>query len=201
MQADIQPMKHDLSSAQADMRHAYCGGGAGMLASELVWLAAAVATISSSSTHGVSTVLIGGMFIHPAGMLIAKLLGRPGNHRQGNPLGALAGASTFWLIFSLPLAYAASLQRIEWFFPAMLLIIGGRYLVFHSLYGLRIYWACGLLLAAAGLLLGVLLVLPGISAAIGAAIELVFGITILVLDRRAPPHDSSINDKSLRGPA
>ncbi len=172
------------------MRHAYCGGGAGMLASAMVWLCAAFATAFMSSKHGVWALLIGGMFIHPAGMLIAKLMGRPGNHRKGNPLGSLAGASTFWLIFSLPLAYAASLQRIEWFFPAMLLIIGGRYLVFDSLYGLRIYWACGMLLAAAGLVLGVLAIHPGISAAIGAAIEAVFGITILMLDRRTAPSSS-----------
>ena len=194
-------MESDLSCAQADMRFAYCGGGAGMLASALVWLGAAIATAYSSSTHGVWTLLIGGMVIHPAGMLISKLLGRPGNHSKGNPLGSLAGAITFWLIFSLPLAYAASLLRIEWFFPAMLLVIGGRYLVFHSLYGLRIYWACGMVLAAAGLLLGVLIVHPAISAAIGAAIEAVFGITILVLDRRAVRPNNSFKTKPLRGSA
>lgn len=178
-------MKSDLSCAQADMRFAYCGGGAGMLASALVWLCAAIVAAYGTATNGVWTLLIGGMFIHPAGMLVSKLLGRPGNHTKGNPLGALAGASTFWLIFSLPLAYAASLLRIEWFFPAMLLVIGGRYLVFHSLYGLSIYWACGMALAASGLLLGVLAIHASISAAIGGGIEAVFGIIILALDRRA----------------
>ena len=188
-------IESDLSGAQADMRFAYCGGGAGMLASALVWLIAAIVTAFSSSTHGVWTLLIGGMVIHPAGMLIAKLLGRPGNHSKGNPLGSLAGASTFWLMFSLPLAYAASLRHIEWFFPAMLLVIGGRYLVFHSLYGLRIYWACGMVLAAAGFALGASLIHPAIAAAIGAAIEAAFGITILIMDRRAIRPDHSIRSK------
>jgi hypothetical protein len=176
--------ENSLSSAQADMRLAYCGGAAGMLASALAWFSAAIVSASGSPTHGVWTLLIAGMFIHPAGMLIAKLLGRPGNHSKGNPLGTLAGASTFWLVFCLPLAYALSLQKIEWFFPAMLLMIGGRYLVFHTLYGLRIYWFCGMALAACGIVLGILLVRPAISAAVGATIEAAFGISIFLIDRK-----------------
>ena len=85
-------------------------------------------------------LFIGAMLIHPASVLISKIFGRPGNHSKGNTLGALAWASTLWLIFSLPLAYAVSLLRIEWFFPAMLLVIGGRFLVFGSLFGMRTYW-------------------------------------------------------------
>lgn len=186
-------MESDLSFAQADMRFAYHGGAAGMLASALVWLCASIAAACSSPAHAIWTLLIGGMFIHPAGMLISKLLGRPGTHSKGNPLGLLAGASTFWLIFSLPLAYAASLRHIEWFFPAMLLVIGGRYLVFHTLYGLRIYWACGLALAASGLLLGFLAIPAAVSAATGAGIEAVFGCAVMVSNRHAVPGHGSIN--------
>lgn len=125
-------MKTSLAEAQGDMRQGYCSGGAGILASALAWwsVAAGIA-ISGSAQTAVWALLIGGMLIHSVGVLICKLLKARGTHTKGNPLAQLAGASTFWLIFfCLPLAYALGLQKPGWFFSAMLLVIGGRYLVF-----------------------------------------------------------------------
>ncbi|MES2126498.1 MAG: hypothetical protein V4463_04445 [Pseudomonadota bacterium] len=177
-------MIDDLTHSQSDMRTAYCSGGAGILASGIAWLVAAIIAFRGAPQQAVWALFIGGMLIHPAGVLICKLLGSPGVHAKANPLGSLAWASTFWLIFSLPLAYVASLQRIEWFFPAMLLVIGGRYLVFSSLYGMRTYWFLGLLLAATGFLLGRAMAPPAMSACAGAAIEIVFGVAVLFMHRR-----------------
>lgn len=174
------------------MRFAYCSGASGMLASAIAWLCAAVATVQASPKQAVWVLFIGGMLIHPLGVLISKLQGRPGNHSKGNPLGSLAWASTLWLIFSLPLAYAVSMLRIEWFFPAMLLVIGGRYLVFASLFGMRIYWLCGLALAAAGYLLVRTGAAPTRSAAVGAGIEFLFAAAIFVLDRREARSSHSV---------
>ena len=194
-------MTTDLSHAQADMRFAYFGGASGMLASSMAWLCAAIAAAHVSPRQAVWVLFIGGMLIHPVGVLISKLLGRPGNHSKGNPLGSLALASTFWLIFSLPLAYAVSVLRIEWFFPAMLLVIGGRYLVFSSLFGMRIYWACGLALAGAGYLLAQAGASPTLSASAGAAIEVAFGAAIFVLNRRELRSAGSLQQNPLRGSA
>lgn len=192
-------MATHLSHAQADMRFAYCSGASGMLASSIAWSCAAVTSIQASPQQAVWVLLIGGMLIHPAGVLIAKLLGRPGQHSKGNPLGSLAWASTLWLIFSMPLAYAASLLHIEWFFPAMLLVIGGRYLVFSSLFGLRIFWACGLLLAGAGYFLGQTKAPASLSAFSGAAIEAAFAAAIFALHRQgARPEPSFEEPKPLR---
>jgi hypothetical protein len=177
-------MTTDLPQAQADMRHAYCSGATGVFASSTAWLAAAIATRVASPERAVWVLFIGGMLIHPVGVLLSKLLGRPGVHARGNPLGALAMASTLWLIFMLPLAYAASRLRIEWFFPAMLLVIGGRYLGFGTLFGLRIYWALGLVLAGAGYLLGQARATPTLGASAGAAIEAAFALAIFL--RRGP---------------
>jgi hypothetical protein len=178
-------MGHELQDAQADMRHGYCGGGAGMLASALVWLAAGIVALRMPAHTAIWTLLIGGVAIHPAGMLIARLLGRPGTHRRANPLAGLAGATTVWMIASLPLAYAASRLQLEWFFPAMLLVIGGRYLAFETLYGLRAYRYCGLVLLAAGLGLGWSMPPPALAALVGGTIEAGFAIAILLHDRRA----------------
>jgi len=177
-------MTNDLARAQADMRFAYCNGAVGMLASSLAWACAAVVAFKGTPERAVWTLFVGGMLIHPVGVVIAKILGRPGNHSKGNPLGSLAWASTLWLIFSLPLAYGVSLLRIEWFFPAMLFVIGGRYLVFSSLFGMRTYWACGLVLAGAGYLLGRSAAYPANSALAGFLIEVLFAAVLFTFHYR-----------------
>lgn len=169
-------METTVTEAQHDLRRGYFSGAPGILASALVWSVSAGIAAFASPAHAIWALLIGGALIHPIGVVLCRLSGAPGAHSKGNPLGLLAGASTFWLIFSLPLAYALGLQNPAWFFAAMLLVIGGRYLVFATLYGMRLYWALGLALAAAGFALGVLSVSALAVAAAGAAIELVFGV-------------------------
>lgn len=184
-------METDLGAAQADMRFGYYSGAPGILASATAWLAAAIVAWQVSPQQAVWVLFVGGALIHPVGVLLAKALGRPGKHMPGNPLGALAAATTFWLIFSLPLAYAASVLRIEWFFPAMLLVIGGRYLTFGLLFGMRIYWALGFALAIAGFVLGRASAAPAVSAFAGASIEIAFAIAVMVMGRNeARPRDS-----------
>lgn len=174
----------DISEAQRDMRAGYLSGAPGVLASSIAWATATGVAFVVSPQQAVWALFIGGMLIHPAGMLIGKVLGAAGAHAKGNPLSGLAAANTFWMIACLPLAYIASMQMIEWFFPAMLLIIGGRYLTFGALYGMRFYWVLGFALLGAGLGLGVLAPPPALSAGVGAAIEFVFAIVAFVLHGR-----------------
>ena len=118
-----------IADAQREMRFVYYGGAPGMLTSAAVWLTAGIVSLLVSPERAVWTLFIGGMLIHPISILLTKLMGRSGKHSPGNPFGTLAIATTFWLVLSLPLAYAVSLIRIEWLFPAMHLVIGGRYLI------------------------------------------------------------------------
>ncbi len=173
-----------VADAQREMRFAYYGGGLGVLSSATVWLAASLVCTLYSSERAVWALFIGGMFIHPVAVLLNKALGRPGKHSAGNPFGPLALASTFWLILSLPLAYAVSLLRIDWFFPAMLFVIGGRYLTFSTIYGLRIYWVCGGALALAAYALAAMHASPGLGSLTGGAIEAVFAVVIMLGSRR-----------------
>ena len=176
-----------VSQAQADMRRGYYSGAAGILASALAWTAAAATAALVSPQKAIWVLLVGGALIHPVGLLICRLLGAAGSHAKGNPLGLLAGASTFWLIFCLPLAYGLGLQQPAWFFAAMLLVIGGRYLVFGTIYGLRLYWALGLALAGAGFALAWLGVAAVVIVSAGAAIEWAFGVACVVEHRRSQP--------------
>jgi len=173
----------NIENAQQDMRFAYYGGAPGMLVSATVWVVAGAVAMLESPQRAIWTLFIGAMFIHPLAMAVSKMLGRPGTHARDNPLAGLAMANTFWLLLCLPLAYAASLVRIEWFFPAMLLVIGGRFFTFTTLYGNRLYWACGAALAAAGYLLASSHAAPAWAAFTGGAIEAAFGIAIFTTTR------------------
>ena len=179
-------MDMTLGGAQTDMRHGYCSGGTGILASAIAWSCAAGTAIFASPQRAMWVLLTGGVLIFPASLLICRLLGARGGHTKGNPLGSLAGASTFWLIFCILVALVLGLLQVQWFFPAMLLIIGGRYLSFATIYGMALYWGLGLVLAAAGLGYGGLVLssfsLP-IAASIltGAVIEVSFAVACLVL--------------------
>lgn len=173
-----------LGDAQRDMRLAHFGGAPGVLASAIAWLAASAIAMFNSPASAVWALFIGGMFIFPVGVVIAKILGRPGAHSRGNPLGALAMEGTILLMLCLPLAFVVSLYKLDWFFPAMLLVIGGRYFTFASLYGLRLFWALGSALVLAAFLL-VTTRQPAFAGALaGGILELAFAIGLFVVASR-----------------
>lgn len=172
-----------VTDAQRDMRQAYYGGAPGILTSAMVWLAAAIVAVTVSPHKAVWALFIGGMLIHPVSVMWNKLIGRSGSHTAGNPLGSLAISGTVWMILMMPLAFAVSQLKIEWFFPAMLLIIGGRYLTFATMYGTRTYWFFGSTLVEAGVVLGLLHASPAAGAFTGAAVEAAFGLAIFFATR------------------
>jgi hypothetical protein len=167
-----------MSAAQADMRHGYLGGAAGVLASGIAWLAAGIIALALSPRGGVAALFFGGMLIHPVSILFAKLAGRPGKHSPGNPLAQLALESTIWMLLAIPIALYLAFEWPQYFFLAMLLIIGGRYLTFATLYGTRVYWILGAVLAFASMaLIGIKASAP-LAAFTGATIEIVFALLI-----------------------
>jgi len=163
-----------IAEAQTDMRHAYFGGAPGLAASAGVWLVAGLITVLRGPQAGVLALIFGGMLIHPLAILGSKILGRPGTHARNNPLGPLALESTVILLLGVILAFGLSRYRVELFFPAMLIVIGGRYLTFHTLYGRRVYWLCGAALSSLGLLAAVQEFPVAASTFGGAVIEAAF---------------------------
>ena len=192
-------MEMKVTQAQSDMRQGYCSGGAGILASALAWSVAAVTAVLVSPQKAIWVLLVGGALIHPAGILICRLMGASGSHSRDNPFASLAAASTFWLIFCLPLAYGLGLQNPAWFFAAMLMVIGGRYQVFATLFGMRLYWALGFALAAAGVALTWQHASAALVVSAGAAIEWVFAVVCLIQHRNRAAADPSSNSTQQRG--
>lgn len=166
-------------TAQKDMNYSYFGGATGVFASGLVWCVAGLIALFYSNQTSMLSLFVGGMFIHPLGMLLSKMLKRSGKHNPENPLGKLALESTFILFVGLFLAFSVAQVKIEWFYPIMLLAIGVRYLMFNSLYGTRVYWLLGAFLMLSGALC---IALNGnfiIGAFIGGVAEIIFSIIIL----------------------
>lgn len=169
--------------AQADMRRAYYDGATGIVTSATAWLAATIMAWLSTAQASIVTLLIGGMLIFPVSVLLSKVVGRSGVHAKDNPLAPLAASGTVWMLLVIPIAYGAALYRIDWFFPAMLLIIGGRYLTFATLYGLRVYYVLGVALALAGVGLVMMHMPIWTGALAGSVIEYAFGAIIFARAR------------------
>jgi hypothetical protein len=157
-----------------------------MLTSAAVWFAASLVAFLVSPERALWTLFIGAAFIHPLSVLLVKLIGRSGQHAKGNPLGSLAFATTVWLILSCVIAYGVALHDMRWFFPAMMFVIGGRYMTFATLFGLRVFWICGFTLAATAYVLMHFQSVPAVSACMGGAIEAGFAVAILVMSRSKP---------------
>jgi hypothetical protein len=167
---------NSISTAQADLRKAYADGSLGILASGMVWMTAALVSFLVSSQTAIWTLFFGGMLIHPLGLLLAKVAGIQGSHSKQNPLGQLVMETTIFMLMCIPLALLLSFQNHAWFFQGMLLIIGGRYLTFATLYGIKTYWILGGLLGVSSFVLFFLEASPPISALSGSIIELGFGV-------------------------
>ncbi len=178
-------MINNFENAQQDMRTGYGYGSSGVFSSGLVWLCAAAAVQRYEVNTGIWTLIIGGMMIFPLSMLIGKLAGISGSHTNGNPLGRSAMEGTVWMIMCIPLAYGLSMVKPEWFFQGMLLIIGGRYLTFSGLYGMRAYWFLGGWLAVVAWVLFALQAGAFYSALAGALTEIIFGTVLFVLFRKS----------------
>lgn len=170
--------------AQEDMRRSYFGGGPGAFASGIVWLTAGIVALISTKQISVLVFFFGGMLIHPIGIVLSKALNRSGKHKKRNPLSHLALESTCMLFIGLFIAYLTLQIRPNWFFSIMILIIGGRYLVFSSIYGMRIYWVFGAILILSGVngfLFNTPFYLIGL---IGGIIEILFSIIIVFIEKR-----------------
>lgn len=166
------------------MRIAYFGGGTGILASGAIWLASGLSGMYFTKETSVLIFFLGGMLIFPLGVFSAKLLKRSGKHQHNNPLAKLAIESTALLFVGLFIAYCVFQIQQQWFFPIMLMIIGARYVVFQSIYGMRLYWILGLFLAISGMYCLVSYQPFHLGGIMGGIIELIFGTLVLVLESK-----------------
>jgi small basic protein len=150
----------DISDAQRDVPTVFLGGFAGQLVASVVWFVSAALATWRSPRAAIIAVVIAGTFIFPLTQLLLRLMGRNPGLPKGHPMNDLGRQVAFTLPFNLPLVAAATLYRLDWFYPALMIALGTHYLPFMFLYGM---WQFGILAAsliAVGLVLG--LYLPSI---------------------------------------
>lgn len=177
-----------LEKAQTDMCKGYAFGSLGIVTSGMMWLVSAFVSHYYSPKLAIWSLLIGGALISPVSNILGKLIGLKG-HSAWNPLKNLAMENTIWMLMCIPIAYGLSTQNVAWFFQSMLLIIGGRYLTFSTLYGKKSYWALGATLGVFAYLLFSLHAQSFVTLVAGGSIELFFGTFLYFSYRKSINED------------
>lgn len=129
----------DVRDAQREMRSVYVGGFWGQLLFSILWLVSAALGTWATPKLSIVTVVIGGFLIFPLVKLLLRLSGRRASVSRENPFNGLAIQVAFVLPFSMLLLVPVGLYRLNWFFPALMVLVGAHYLPFASLYGMRMF--------------------------------------------------------------
>lgn len=149
-----------VEQAQREMRTRLLGGFMGQLVSALLWLVSAGLATWSSQRSAIAFLVVSGFFIFPLTKLGLRLIGYRARVSPDNPLNGLGMQAAFVLPLSLLLVGAASLYRIEWFYPAFMIVLGAHYLPFVTLYGMRMFYALAAILVGAGVVLALYVQAP-----------------------------------------
>lgn len=169
----------EIAQAQTDVRRIYRGGFSGPLVSAVVWSVSNAVFSWASAGAGMAVLFIGGMFIFPLGTLVLKLIGGPVALPKGHPSTALAMQSAFTVPLGLLIAIVLGTYEPLLFFPASLIIVGAHYLVFISLYGMKLFAAlAGALVAVGAITMFLLPSFGGISGWLGAAVFVIFAVLL-----------------------
>lgn len=144
----------DLAQAQKELRYSYRSASIGQMYGGTLWLASAFAWILIDTTIGVLVLLIGGFLIYPVAKWGTRLLGNPGSVDATNPLREASVTIPIVGALGIPVAGAAALHDINWFYPAFMVVMGAHYLPFSHLYGMRIFLPLGAGMWLTGLSVG-----------------------------------------------
>jgi Family of unknown function (DUF7010) len=140
----------DILDAQREVRSVYIGGFWGQLVASVIWLASATLGTWVTPKASIVTVVIGGFFIFPITQVLLRLSGRRASVSRENPFNSLAMQVAFVLPLSMLLLVPVGLYRLNWFFPALIVLVGAHYLPFASLYGMRMFLFLSAILVAVG---------------------------------------------------
>jgi hypothetical protein len=142
-----------ISEAQFEIRTRYVGGFYGQLVAGAVWLTAAALASWRGPGASITMLVVGGFFIFPATELLIRATGERTPVRSTNALRSLGMQVAFVLPLSMPLLLPVGLYRLNWFYPAMMILLGAHYLPFVFLYGMRMFAVLAALLVGGGTLI------------------------------------------------
>jgi hypothetical protein len=138
----------DIQDAQREVRSVYLGGFWGQLVSSVIWLVSAALGTWVTPKASILAVVLGGFFIFPLTQMMLRLSGRRASLRKENSFNRLGMQVAFVLPFSMLLLLPVGLYNLNWFFPALMILVGAHYLPFATLYGMRMFlFLAGILIA------------------------------------------------------
>jgi hypothetical protein len=138
----------DIQDAQREVRSVYVGGFWGQLVSSVIWLVSAAVGTWVTPKASIMTVVIGGFFIFPLTQMLLSLSGGRASVSRENSFNNLGREVAFVLPFSMLLLVPVGLYNLNWFFPALMVLLGAHYLPFATLYGMPIFlFLAGILIA------------------------------------------------------
>lgn len=149
-----------VEEAQRDMRRGMLGGFMGQLVSAILWFASAMLATWGSERWAIGLLVVAGFFIFPLTKLGLILIGHRTGVSKDNPLNALGMQAAFVLPLSLLVVAAAALYRLDWFYPAFMIVLGAHYLPFVTLYGMKMFYVLAAVLVGAGVLLALYVPMP-----------------------------------------
>lgn len=142
-----------IADAQEETRTRFVGGFYGQLVSGVLWLVSASLAVWSSPRAAIVSLVVGGFFIFPLTELLVRLGGERAMLSPTNSLRHLGMQVAFVLPLSMPLLLPVSLYRLNWFYPALMILLGAHYLPFVTLYGMRMFTALAALLVGGGVVI------------------------------------------------
>jgi hypothetical protein len=139
-----------ISDAQREIRTHFIGGSYGQFVSGALWLASAALATWKTPGMAMLFLVVAGMFIFPLTQLLIRIENRGTLIRPENSLNTLGMLVAFVLPLSMPLLLPVVRYRQDWFYPAMMILVGAHYLPFVFLYGMRMFLLLAAALLAAG---------------------------------------------------
>jgi hypothetical protein len=143
-----------ISDAQREIRTRFVGGFYGQLVSGCLWLASAALAVWRGPRAAILVLVVGGVFIFPATELLIRMTGERARVSAANTLQSLGMQIAFVLPLSMPLLLPVGLYRLNWFYPALMILVGAHYLPFVFLYGMRMFAVLAALLVGGGTVIG-----------------------------------------------
>lgn len=143
----------DIQDAQHEVRSVYMGGFGGQLVSSTIWLVSAGLGTWVTPKASVLAVVIGGFFIFPLTQMFLYLSGRRASVSRQNSFNSLGMQVALVLPLSMLLLLPVGLYRANWFFPALMVLLGAHYLPFATLYGMRMFLLLGGILISIGVVI------------------------------------------------
>ena len=135
----------DIRSAQEDVRNAYVRGSLAQGIMGVFWLVAAGLGNWVSEYAAILVMVLAVALTFPVTLLALHLLGRPMGLPGGHPMTPLVFQVAVVIPLSLILIGPISLYNLNWFFPALMFVMGIHYIPFIFLYGM---WEFGVLVVA-----------------------------------------------------